>query len=110
MNTTYELKKDSDGKLWVSVNELMFDIKDALEKLSSLDSPQLLELSDIDKKQIDNKILGLHAIYTFLGALQTEQILIDKKLELERQPLMGDVNVKTVQFDVPIDVTKETLH
>lgn len=110
MNTTYELKKDSDGKLWVSVNELMFDIKDALEKLSNLDSPQLLELSDIDKKQIDNKILGLHAIYTFLGALQTEQILIDKKLELERQPLMGDVNVKTVQFDVPIDVTKETLH
>ena len=107
MNTTYELKKDSDGKLWVSVNELMVDIKDALNKLSNLDDPRLIE---VDKKELDAKIIGLHAIYTFLGALQTEQVLIDKKLELERQPLMGDVNISTVQFDVPIEVSKETLH
>jgi hypothetical protein len=107
MNTTYELKKDEDGKLWVSVNELMIDIKQALEKMSSLDDPRLIE---VDKKELDTKIIGLHAIYTFLGALQTEQTLIDKKKELERQPLMGDVNIKTVQFDVPVEVTKETLH
>ena len=107
MNTTYELKKDEDGKLWVTVNELMHDIKDALEKISSLDDPRLIE---VDKKELDAKIVGLHAIYTFLGALQTEQVLIDKKKELERQPLMGDVNIKTVQFDVPLEVTKETLH
>ena len=107
MNTTYELKKDEDGRLWVSVNELMVDIKQALEKMSSLDDPRLIE---VDKKELDTKIIGLHAIYTFLGALQTEQVLIDKKKELERQPLMGDVNIKTVQFDVPVEVTKETLH
>jgi hypothetical protein len=107
MNTTYELKKDEDGRLWVSVNELMVDIKQALEKMSSLDDPRLIE---VDKKELDTKIIGLHAIYTFLGALQTEQTLIDKKKELERQPLMGDVNIKTVQFDVPVEVTKETLH
>jgi len=107
MNTTYELKKDEDGRLWVSVNELMTDIKDALEKMSSLDDPRLIE---VDKKELDSKIVGLHAIYTFLGALQTEQTLIDKKLELERQPLMGDVNISTVQFDVPVEVTKERLH
>jgi len=107
MKETYELMKTEDGRLWVTVNELMNDIKDALTKLSSLDDPRLIE---VDKKEIDAKIIGLHAIYTFLGALQTEQTLIDKKKELERQPLMGDVNIKTVQFDVPIDVTKETLH
>lgn len=107
MNTTYQLKKDEDGKLWVTVNELMADIKDALEKMSNLDDPRLIE---VDKKELDAKIVGLHAIYTFLGALQTEQVLIDKKKELERQPLMGDVNIKTVQFDVPLEVTKETLH
>lgn len=107
MNTTYELKKDEDGRLWVSVNELMVDIKQALEKMSNLDDPRLIE---VDKKELDTKIIGLHAIYTFLGALQTEQTLIDKKKELERQPLMGDVNIKTVQFDVPVEVTKETLH
>lgn len=107
MNTTYELKKDADGRLWVSVNELMTDIKDLLTKMSSLDDPRLIE---VDKKELDAKIVGLHAIYTFLGALQSEQTLIDKKLELERQPLMGDVNISTVQFDVPVEVTKETLH
>lgn len=107
MNTTYELKKDEDGRLWVSVNELMVDIKQALEKMSNLDDPRLIE---VDKKELDTKIIGLHAIYTFLGALQTEQTLIDKKKELERQPLMGDVNIKTVQFDVPVEVNKETLH
>ena len=107
MNTTYELKKDEDGRLWVSVNELMIDIKQALETMSNIDDPRLLPT---DKKELDAKIVGLHAIYTFLGALQTEQTLIDKKKELERQPLMGDVSIKTVQFDVPIEVTKETLH
>lgn len=107
MNTTYELKKDEDGRLWVSVNELMADVKDALEKMSSIEDDRLI---DTDKKEIDAKIVGLHAIYTFLGALQTEQTLIDKKKELERQPLMGDVNIKAVQFDVPVEVTKETLH
>jgi hypothetical protein len=107
MKETYELMKTEDGRLWVTVNELMNDIKDALTKLSSLDDPRLIE---VDKKEIDAKIIGLHAIYTFLGALQTEQKLIDKKKELERQPLMGDVNIKTVQFDVPVEVNKETLH
>ena len=107
MKETYELMKTEDGRLWVTVNELMNDIKDALTKLSSLDDPRLIE---VDKKEIDAKIIGLHAIYTFLGALQTEQTLIDKKKELERQPLMGDVNIKTVQFDVPVEVNKETLH
>jgi len=107
MKETYELMKTEDGRLWVTVNELMNDIKDALTKLSSLDDPRLIE---VDKKEIDAKIIGLHAIYTFLGALQTEQTLIDKKKELERQPLMGDVNISTVKFDVPIDVSKETLH
>jgi hypothetical protein len=107
MNTTYQLKKDEDGKLWVTVNELMNDIKDILAQMSSLDDPRLIE---VDKKELDAKIVGLHAIYTFLGALQTEQTLIDKKLELERQPLMGDVNIKAVHFDVPVEVTKETLH
>jgi len=107
MKETYELMKTEDGRLWVTVNELMNDIKDALTKLSSLDDPRLIE---VDKKEIDAKIIGLHAIYTFLGALQTEQTLIDKKKELERQPLMGDVNISTVKFDVPVEVNKETLH
>jgi len=107
MNTTYKLNKDDNGVLWVTVKELMTDIKDALDKISNLDDPRLME---VDKKELDAKIVGLHAIYTFLGALVTEQTLIDKKLELERQPLMGNVYINNVPVDTPVEVQKDTLH
>lgn len=106
MNTTYTLKK-IDGTLYVSVKELMNDVKLALDGLSKLDDPRLIE---VDKKEIDAKIVGLHAIYTFLGALVTEQTLIDKKLELERQPLMGNVTINNVPLATPVEVTNDTLH
>lgn len=107
MKTTYELKKDDNGKLWVTVNELMVDIKDALDKMTNLDDPRLIE---VDKKEIDAKIIGLHAIYTFLGALVTEQTLLDKKAELERQPLLGNVTINNVPIDENLKQIKGTVH
>ena len=109
MKQTYELKT-IDGKLFVSVRELMEDIKDALDKISDLNDPRMIE---VDQRELDTKVIGLHAIYTFLGALCTEQELIDKAEELKRQPLLGDINIKTVNFNPNIDVLKdngETLH
>lgn len=107
MNTTYQLKVDENGKLWVTVKELMVDIKDALDKISNLDDPRLLE---VDKKEVDAKIVGLHAIYTFLGALVTEQTLLDKKAELERQPLLGNVTINNLPIDTNLNQTKGTVH
>ena len=107
MNTTYKLEKDVDGTLWVTVKELMVDVKDALDKLSKLEDPRLEE---VDKKELNAKIVGLHAIYTFLGALVTEQTLIDKKIELENQPLSGNVYINNIPTDIPVEVIKETLH
>jgi len=95
MNTTYKLEKDDNGILWVTVKELMTDIKDALDKISNLDDPRLIE---VDKKELDAKIVGLHAIYTFLGALVTEQTLIDKKAEMSAN-FCGNVTIT----DVPIE-------
>jgi hypothetical protein len=95
MNTTYKLEKDSDGTLWVTVKELMVDVKDALDKLSQLEDPRLEE---VDKKELNAKILGLHAIYTFLGALVTEQTLIDKKKEFSQNNYVGNVTIT----DVPV--------
>jgi len=97
MQQTYQLKK-MDDKLWVTVHELMSDVKDALEKLTNLSDPRLIE---VDKKEIDAKILGLHAIYTFLGALVTEQTLLDKKKELE-----GTVTISNIR----IHSDEDTLH
>jgi len=103
MSNTYKLKKDENGILWVTVNELMHDVKQALTDLSNIDDPRLLPS---DKIELDKKILGLHAIYTFLGALQQEQTLLDKAAELQRQPVMGNITIKTLNQQL----LKENLH
>lgn len=105
MNNTYKLHKDIDGVLWVSVKELMNDIKTALDGISNLNDPRLIE---VDKKELDTKIIGLHAIYTFLGALVTEQTLIDKKKELEYT--VGNVTITDLPIDTNLQQTNETLH
>jgi len=104
---SYKLKMD-DGTLWVTVNELMDDIAKAINQINNLDHPRMIE---VDSVELDTKKIGLHAIYTFLGALQTEYALIKKQEELLRQPTIGsDIALKAVRFDVPIEVKKETLH
>lgn len=105
MNNTYKLHKDTDGVLWVSVKELMNDIKTALDGMTNLNDPRLIE---VDKKELDTKIIGLHAIYTFLGALVTEQTLIDKKKELEYT--VGNVTITNLPIDTNLQQTNETLH
>lgn len=105
MNNTYKLHKDIDGVLWVSVKELMNDIKTALDGMTNLNDPRLIE---VDKKELDTKIIGLHAIYTFLGALVTEQTLIDKKKELEYT--VGNVTITNLPIDTNLQQTNETLH
>lgn len=106
MKTTYTLKKDVDGKLWVTVHELMVDIKDALDKITKLEHTNLEE---VDIKELNAKIVGLHAIYTFLGALVTEQTLIDKKSELDQQQLVGNITISDLPIDTNLKQT-ETLH
>jgi len=75
MKTTYELKK-LDHKLFVSVEPLMNDILDALNKLKEI---SIEGLDSTDQHQLRLKILGLEAIYTFLGGLVTEQNLADMR-------------------------------
>jgi len=75
----YKLFKGSDNQVYVSVGLLMDDIKKSIEQMMDIDISTL----DDDNKQIfDLKILGLKTVYEFMGALQTEQWLKDKKEEL----------------------------
>lgn len=68
---TYELLRE-DGITYVSIENLMNDVNDALIKMRNI-SEVGLEPHDI--QQLRLKIVGLEAIYTFLGGLVTEQNL-----------------------------------
>lgn len=70
----YKLELGPDGIVWCSVQPLMADVAENLDKLKKI----VYEGSD--KHELDLKILGLEAVYSFLGALVTE-----KKLEQLRK-------------------------
>ena len=66
----YQLEKGPDGTIWVSVQPLMHDISKTLEHLTSVDtSTMTAQEQDI----MEFNILGMKAIYTFMGALLEEQ-------------------------------------
>lgn len=68
---TYELFREDDIT-WVSIENLMNDVNDALIKMRNISE---LGLDPADVQQLRLKIVGLEAIYTFLGGLVTEQNL-----------------------------------
>lgn len=65
----YQLVKGPDNTVWVSLQPLMQDVKSSLEKLEVIDTS---ELSTLDKDIMEFNMLGMKAIYTFLGALLQE--------------------------------------
>ena len=71
----YKLKRDKKGVTWVSIEPLMKDIVEHIKLLSDLD---ITQLDKFDQKEYDIKMLGLNSIYTFLGALVSEQTLKEK--------------------------------
>lgn len=68
---TYELFREDDIT-WVSIENLMNDVNDALKKMRNISE---IGLEPHDVQQLRLKIVGLEAIYTFLGGLVTEQNL-----------------------------------
>lgn len=68
---TYELFRENDIT-WVSIENLMNDVNDALLKMRNISE---IGLEPHDVQQLRLKIVGLEAIYTFLGGLVTEQNL-----------------------------------
>jgi hypothetical protein len=99
----YKLFKGSDEQVYVSVGLLMDDIKNSIEQMMGIDISSL----DTDNKQIfDLKILGLKTVYEFMGALQTEQWLKDKKDELN-----GNIPINTGPGAVLLDAaTSKQVH
>jgi len=73
MKTTYTLYRE-DSVTYVSVEPLMNDALDALNKMKQI---SMEGLDSVDQQQLKLKIIGLESIYTFLGGLVTEQNLAE---------------------------------
>ena len=68
----YQLVKGPDDTVWVSIQPLMDDVNESLKQLVEIDTSTL---SDTDKDIMEFNILGMKAIYTFMGALVQESNL-----------------------------------
>ena len=68
--------RGSDDQLWVTVRPLMNDIQQAMADLAEMD---ISTLNKEDTYIFNMKILGLKTVYEFIGALETEQFLKDKR-------------------------------
>lgn len=98
----YKLFKGSDNQVYVSVGLLMDDIKNSIEHMMDINVDDLSQ----DNRQIfELKILGLKTVYEFMGALQTEQWLKDKKEELN-----GVVPINTGPGTINLDATTSQVH
>jgi len=98
----YKLFKGSDDQVYVSVGLLMGDIKSSIEQMMDINIDQL---DDDNKRIFELKILGLKTVYEFMGALQTEQWLKDKKEELN-----GTVPLNVGGGVISLDATTSQVH
>ena len=65
----YKMVKAEDGIVWVTIQPLMSDVKQALENAKNIDTSTM----DHDEKRgVDFTILSMEAVYNFLGSLMAE--------------------------------------
>ena len=66
----YKMVRAEDGIVWVSIQPLMAEVRQALEKAKHID---VSTMDSDDKRGVDFTILSMEAVYNFLGSLLTEQ-------------------------------------
>lgn len=77
---SYMLHRAEDNIVWVTIQPLMTDVKQALRNAKDIDTSKM---SVDEKRGVDFTILSMEAVYNFLGSLLTEQNL--KEIALEEQ-------------------------
>ena len=81
---SYKLERREDKHIWVNIQPLMADIQKHFDNLHDMDTS---EFTEQDQELLDLKVVGLRAIYEFLGALKLEHELkeLRDQEEISRQ-------------------------
>jgi len=84
MKNTYNLERREDKNIWVNIQPVMNDIQKHFDNLHDMDTSSF---TDQDKELLELKIIGLRAIYEFMGALKLEHELkeLRDQQEIQRQ-------------------------
>lgn len=70
--SNYKMVKAEDGIVWVTLQPLMNDVKQALENAKNI---KVSDMTPDEKRGVDFTILSMESVYNFLGSLMTEQNL-----------------------------------
>jgi len=81
---SYKLERRQDKNIWVNIQPVMADIQKHFDNLHDMDTSNF---TDKDKELLQLKIVGLRAIYEFMGALKLEHELkeLRDQQEIQRQ-------------------------
>lgn len=72
MTNRYVLQAGPDGQVWVPIQALMEDIKEAAHRLENFTPEWWDTLTPHDREILTLKVKGLDTIYSFLGSLLIE--------------------------------------
>lgn len=73
---SYKMVRAEDSIVWVTIQPLMTEVKQALANAKQIDTSKM---SEDEKRGVDFTILSMEAVWQFLGALLTEQNLTEIK-------------------------------
>jgi len=66
----YKMVRAEDGIVWVTLQPLLTDVKQALENAKNIDTTNML---DDEKRGVDFTILAMESVHNFITSLLTEQ-------------------------------------
>jgi hypothetical protein len=90
---SYKLERREDKNIWVNIQPLMADIQKHFDNLHEMDTS---EFTEQDKQLLDLKVIGLRAIYEFIGALKLEHELSElREKQLMENYLINKINEGT---------------
>jgi hypothetical protein len=66
----YKMVRAEDGIVWVTLQPLLTDVKQALENAKNIKTENM---TDEEKRGVDFTILAMESVYNFITSLLTEQ-------------------------------------
>jgi hypothetical protein len=78
-----------DDIVWVTVQPLMSDVRQALENAKNIDTTTM---TNDEKRGVDFTILSMEAVYNFLGSLMTEQSVNEMVSNADQDENKGSIH------------------
>lgn len=79
----YKMITAEDGIVWVTLQPLLSDVKQALENAKNIDTSKM---DENEKRGVDFTILAMESVHNFITSLLTEQNIREMVEKEEQKP------------------------